>query len=140
MSTKQMVYYDDQLGFPACFQTAATTKVRPGFVNIVSGSNYVIQQTTQSGTKSPIGIITTSAASGTTGIEVRDRGYVWLNTMPTAGAVAGKPVFPTSGTGHFITTGKSDASGNAILGNRGFGTVIKGAASASDALVKLERM
>ena len=139
MSVIHMLEFDDGIGFPACFTANTTSAVLPGFVNIVAGGNWTIQNTLSSGTVSPIGVITESAASATESIEVRSTGYVWMTGVANTLISAGRAVFPAA-LGTIRVTGATDASGNAKLGNRGFGTVIVGCASGGDALVKLERM
>jgi hypothetical protein len=139
MATVKMLEYDDGVKNCASFQAPTASGLLAGFVEMTSGSDWTITNSLSSGTKSPIGVITQSATSGTEGIEVRPTGYVWLTMAPTVAGVAGNPVFP-AGRGVIGITGATDASGNAILGNRGFGTIIKGASSGSEALVKLERM
>ena len=133
MATKKLLEFD-AIGSVADF--TAGSALSTGFVQMKSGTNWTIVTAEQSGTNHrPIGIATGSAASGATGVEVRDKGIVWLLTQ--AALVAGNPVYPSSVKGRILGTGATDASGNSIYAG-GFGTVIQGAAASGLALVKLQ--
>lgn len=135
----QMIEWDDGVGFPARFSAPSASALVAGYVQIVSGSNYVITNSLGSGTKAPLGVLTQSAASGATSLEVRNRGYVWMTNKATEAIVAGQHIFP-AGRGTITIAKKEDASGNAILGNAGFGISLKGATSGGLTLVQLARM
>lgn len=138
MAVVKMLEFDPGTYEYAGFIAPTASTLVPGFVHL-SGTAYKLTNTLASGTKSPIGVVMASYASGSTGVTVRTNGLVWMTLGTGVKASAGQPVFPGA-KGTVVVKGVNDASGNAKLGNRGFGTVIVGGASATDILVKLERM
>jgi hypothetical protein len=133
MATHKVLEFD-AIGSVADF--IAGSALVAGFVQMKSSTDWTIVTATQSATSyKPIGITTGSVASGATGVEVRDKGIVWM--LCQEAMEVGNFVYPSSVKGRIIKTGAADASGNSVFAG-GFGTVIKGAAASGLALVKLQ--
>ena len=118
--------------------TAGSALVGGQFV-IVSGGDWTIKSATQSGSVTPIGIVSNDAAINTTEVEVVTGGYVRLQTQ--VALAAGDKVYPSSVKGRIIKTGaKVSGTTGAYLFQNGFGTVVAGASASGFAIVKLQTL